>query len=354
MVCSMWLPARRGLTNFPRQAKATMLDDEFAIIEDLFAPLTEGVDGAFGLKDDAALLGDGPYVVTKDIIVEGVHFRCQDPLDLVAKKLMRVNLSDLAAKGARPVGYLLGCTWRAGTKRKDIATFVEGLSEDQQAFRVGLYGGDTTMHRQENAPTVLSATFFGTPPRHDPIPRDGAKVGDDIYVTGTIGDGFLGLKSFLKEEKFPRADNEYFQRRYQLPEPRVIIGGALAGLASAAIDISDGLMADCAHLIRGREDEISAVLRSEVLPLSNETQDWVEAQSSTDSAMAALATGGDDFEILFTAATSRRRSVEMAANVAKTPVARIGTMVRGDGGVTLLNPGGKTIKIKKSGFNHFR
>ena len=330
-----------------------MAEDEFSIIEDLFAPLTEGAEGAFGLKDDAALLPQGGYVITKDVMIEGVHFRTDDALDKVAQKLLRVNLSDLAAKGARPLGYFLGCTWPAGFKRKDIATFVHGLEEDQEALRIKLYGGDTSVHRDENAPLVLSATFFGAPPRHGIIRRNGASAGDDIYVTGTIGDAGLGLRSFEKGAKFSGEHKKFLMERYQLPDPRVTIGGALAGLATAAIDVSDGLIADCGHLVSSAGDEICAVLRTEAMPLSEAAQSWLEEQKSADAAFAELAGFGDDYEILFTAPTSRRRSVEMAANVAKTPVARIGTMAKGDDGVTLLNPDGKAIRIKKAGFNHF-
>ena len=330
-----------------------MAEDEFSIIEDLFAPLTEGAEGAFSLKDDAALLPEGDYVVTKDVMIAGVHFRTDDSLDLVAQKLIRVNLSDLAAKGARPVGYFLGCTWPAGVKRKDIAAFVDGLEQDQESFRIHLYGGDTSVHQDAKAPLVLSATFFGTPPRHGVIRRNGASAGDDIYVTGTIGDAGLGLRSFEKGAKFSGAHKKYLVERYQLPEPRVTIGGALGGLATAAIDVSDGLIADCGHLVSSAGDEICAVLRTEALPLSEAARSWVDEQKSADAAFAELAAFGDDYEILFTAPTSRRRSVEMAANVAKTPVARIGTIAKGDEDVTLLNPDGKPVKIKKAGFNHF-
>jgi len=330
-------------------------ENEFSIIEDLFAPLTKGVDGAFDLKDDAALLPEGDYVVTKDMLIAGVHFRRDDQLDLVAQKLLRVNLSDLAAKGARPSGYFLGCSWPADIKRKDIAAFVDGLEQDQETYRIHLFGGDTSVHMEPTAPLVLSATFFGIPPRHGIIRRNGASAGDDIYVTGTLGDAGLGLGALEKKSaKLSGADKNFLITRYQLPEPRVTIGGALAGLATAAIDISDGLIADCNHLVSSAKEEVCAVLRTEALPLSEAARSWLEEQKSTDAAFAELASFGDDYEILFTAPTSRRRSVEMAANVAKTPVARIGTIVKGEEEVTLLNPNGKPITIKKAGFNHFK
>ncbi|HXI88027.1 MAG TPA: AIR synthase related protein, partial [Parvularculaceae bacterium] len=136
------------------------MSSEFEIIDEIFAPLCEGAAGAFRLKDDAAVIGDNEFVVTKDLMVEGVHFLAADPLDLVARKLARVNLSDLAAKGAQPVGYFLGCVWPKKTKRRDIELFAKGLTVDQEIFRIRLYGGDTTRHVDGAAPLVLSATFF--------------------------------------------------------------------------------------------------------------------------------------------------------------------------------------------------
>ena len=331
-----------------------MSQNEFAIIEDLFAPLAAQAEGAFGLKDDAALLAAGEYVVTKDVLIAGVHFRDKDPLDLVAQKLLRVNLSDLAAKGARPIGYFLGCSWPKTIKRKDIAAFVDGLAQDQEKFRVHLYGGDTTVHKQEKAPLVLSATLFGAPPRHGMVPRNEAQAGDDLYVTGAIGDAGLGLKCLDGDEKFTRAHKAYLTARYQTPSPRLTIGSALTGLASAAIDVSDGLIADCDHLLKASNEELAAIIRAEMIPLSEPAEDWLQRQDSTDSSYAYLASAGDDYEILFTAPPSRRRSVEMAANVAKTPVARIGAIAKAEtAGVSLINVDGGAISVKKTGFDHF-
>jgi len=328
-------------------------NNEFTIIEDLFAPLAEGADGAFGLKDDAAFLSVGEYVVTNDVLIADVHFRTKDALDQVAQKLLRVNLSDLAAKGARPIGYFLGCSWPSEVKRKDIAAFTDGLAQDQERFRVKLYGGDTTVHKQKKAPLVLSMTMFGSPPRHGIVRRNTAQAGDDIYVTGTIGDAGLGLKALENLEKFSRPNKSYLSSRYLTPDPRMTLGSALTGLASAAIDVSDGLLADCNHILKCSGDDLQAVIRSEAIPLSEAAEDWLQCQDSTDAAYAYLCTAGDDYELLFTAPPSRRRSVEMAANVAKTDVARVGTIVRGDGGVNLINSDGDAISIKQSGYNHF-
>ncbi len=333
----------RGLSGF----------GEFSIIEELFAPLARDVDGAFDLRDDAALLAESAYIVTKDVLISGVHFRPDDPLDGVAQKLLRVNLSDLAAKGARPSGYLLGCAWPKGVRKRDMAQFAEGLARDQETFRLSLYGGDTTVHRRADAPLVISATLFGKPPRNGPTLRNGAHAGDDIYVTGSIGDAGLGLRSLEGAETFKGDHREHLVTRYLKPEPRVSIGGALAGLATAAVDVSDGLIADCLHILEASDRDLKAVLRAEVLPISDAAAGWVARQDDQDAAFAALATFGDDYEILFTAPPSRRRSVEMAASVARTPVARIGTMARGENSLEFLNRDGALIPVASTGFDHF-
>ena len=324
--------------------------DEFDIIRDVFAPLAAGADGALGLSDDAALLEKGPYVVTKDTIVAGVHFLAKDPLDLVARKLIRVNLSDLAAKGAKPLGYFLACVWPAAVKLDQIDLFARGLKEDQDQFRVSLYGGDTTAHRLKTGPATFSATFFGAPPRQGITRRRGAQAGDDIYVTGAVGDAGLGLKALQKEEKFTTVDKATLALRYHLPEPRLSIGAAIAGFATAAIDVSDGLMADAAHLARasGVRAEIDAVS----IPRSSAAGAWVARQTNRWKALADIASFGDDYEILFTAPPSMRRSVAVAAKAAKTDVARIGAMARGEGAV-LLDENAREIAVRAAGFNHF-
>lgn len=333
-----------------------MAQDEFSIIEDFFAPLAAD-ENAFSLKDDVAVMPSDARIVTKDMLIEGVHFLPSDPLDAVAQKLLRVNISDLAAKGARPVGYLLGCAWPSGVTRKQIATFVDGLACDQETFRVQLFGGDTTVHADKKAPLMVSATFFGAPPRHGIVPRKGAASGDDIYLTGTVGDAGLGLRALQKKVSLSGADRAFLIERYQVPNPRVSLGGALSGLASAAIDVSDGLLADCGHLLEHGGEALKATLWGEALPLSDAAQTWAELQKTMSEAFGSLATFGDDYEILFTAPPSRRRSVEMAANVAKTPITRIGAVTkRSDedaAPVILLGADKKPVTPKSIGFNHF-
>ena len=322
---------------------------EFDIIREYFAPLTDGVEGAYGLSDDAALIDSGPYIVTKDTIVAGVHFLPKDPFDLVARKLIRVNLSDLAAKGAKPVGYFLGCVWPQTVKREHIEQFAHGLKEDQDHFRISLYGGDTTAHRAKAGPAVFSATFFGTPQRQGPTRRNGAQAGDDLYVTGSIGDAGLGLKALMREEKFTTLDKTSLALRYHLPSPRLSIGAAIAGFATAAIDVSDGLIADAGHIARasGLRAKIDAVS----IPRSEAAGAWVARQTNRWKALAEVASFGDDYEILFTAPPALRRSVAVASKAARTDVSRIGSMAQGEG-AGLYDEDGREIAISSAGYDH--
>ncbi|NWG91330.1 MAG: thiamine-phosphate kinase [Parvularculaceae bacterium] len=323
---------------------------EFDIIARYFAPLSADFEGAFGLKDDAALL-TGEFVVTKDVLVEGVHFRAKDPVSAVARKALRVNLSDLAAKGARPIGYFLGCVWPTGVTEEAIAEFAAGLKADQDLFKIALVGGDTTAHRAKGAPFVISVTMFGAKGPAGMIRRSGAQVGDDAYVTGTIGDAGLGLAALAGDLKPAAPHKSFFAERYQLPSPRVSLGGALCGCASAAIDVSDGLIADARHV--AEESSVGIEIHAEKIPLSEAARFWLDRQEDREAAVARLASSGDDYEIFFSAPSSRRRSIEMASQLTKTPVARIGTVSRG-GGVRLLNGLGKSIATSAGGYDHFQ
>lgn len=323
---------------------------EFDIIAKYFAPLAGECAGAFHLGDDAASLSVPNAIVTKDLLVEGVHFRSRDARGAIAKKALRVNLSDLAAKGARPVGYFLGCVWPIGVKEEAIAEFAAGLREDQDLYKIALMGGDTTAHVLKGAPLTISVTMIGANGPAGMIRRSGAKPGDDVYVSGTIGDAGLGLAALAGEFKFSAAHKAYLAGRYQLPTPRVSLGGALGGHASASIDVSDGLIADAGHI--AEQSKVAIELITEKIPLSDAARSWLQKEENSDAAFARLASLGDDYEILFTAPASRRRSIEMASQVTKTPIARIGTAAKG-GGVRLVNSAGAPIGITKAGFDHF-
>jgi thiamine-monophosphate kinase len=264
--------------------------DEFEIIARLMRPLAAGAPEALNLADDAALIPGRPgyeLVVTKDAIVEGVHFLASDPLDQVAQKLLRVNLSDLAAKGASPYGYLLVQAWPKAAGASEREAFAAGLAADQAAYRLSLFGGDTVV---TPGPALFSATMFGWVREGAMVRRDGAKAGDLVQVSGVIGDGVLGLKAALGE-----LASERLAARYRLPVPRLDL--SLEG-ASAAADISDGLIADAGHLAAASGVRIEIDLAR--LPLSDEGRAFAAAYP--EQTLVALATGGDDYELVVTAA----------------------------------------------------
>ncbi|MBI1394208.1 MAG: thiamine-phosphate kinase [Alphaproteobacteria bacterium] len=326
-------------------------EGEFDLIRRLFAPLAAGEPGAFGLADDAAVLLDTDFVVTKDLLVGGVHFPKGEPPGRAAKKALRANLSDLAAKGAKPFGYFLGCVWPKGTTAGDIEALAAGLAEDQGAFRLSLLGGDTTLHVDKGGPLTISVTMLGLAPRDGLIRRNGARAGDDVYVSGTIGDAGLGLRA-ASEAKFLRGTDARAQLldRYRAPTPRLSLGGALAGVAGAAIDVSDGLVADAGHLASA--SGVAIDLDAARIPLSAAAAEWRDGEGDPAAAIAYLASAGDDYEILFTAPATRRRSVEMAGQVTKTQITRIGA-VRSGAGVRLIGPSGAVIAVERSGYDHF-
>ncbi len=318
---------------------------EFGLIADLLAPLA--ADGAFHLTDDAALLPELPpgqgWVVTKDAMVASIHFLPDDPPDLVARKLLRVNLSDLAAMGAVPVGYLLATAWTRDTDRDWISRFVDGLAADQAIFDVGLFGGDTV---HTSGALTFSLTALGTAPRDRLLRRNGARPGDDIYVSGTLGDSALGLH-ILQDDLETEADHAAFLTgRYRLPEPRCTLGPALAGLASAAQDISDGLLADLGHI--ARQSGVGAEIHLELLPLSVAAREALVARP--DLALVPL-NGGDDYELVFTAAPAMRDEIRAAAAASQVPVTRIGRTLAGEGVQALA--AGRPLPLGKTGWQHF-
>ncbi|MDP2764395.1 MAG: thiamine-phosphate kinase, partial [Brevundimonas sp.] len=220
---------------------------EFETIRRLLAPLAHPEWGR-GLADDVAVVPSRPghdLVLTKDAIVEGVHFLPTDPLDTVAKKLMRVNLSDLAAKGAEPFGYLLACHWSPRCGWPERMTFVDGLRVDQKAFGVALLGGDTV---DTPGPASFSMTLLGWTPKGRTVGRAGARAGDLVFVTGAIGDGWLGLEAVQDKLSLDTERVAALSDHYRMPMPRIDFALPIRDLASASIDVSDGLIADLGHL----------------------------------------------------------------------------------------------------------
>jgi thiamine-monophosphate kinase len=267
--------------------------DEFSEIERLFRPLTGGAPGAFALLDDAAVVPQRPgfdLVVTKDAVVEGVHFPTGEAPDLIARKLVRVNLSDLAAKAAEPFACFLAVAWPRSFGAGEREAFARGLGEDLSAFGVALLGGDTV---STPGPFTASLTALGWVPEGRMVRRAGAKVGDRIAVSGTIGDGTLGLAAARGEIADPEG---WLANRFRLPTPRLDLRNVLLTEASAAADVSDGLIADVSHIAEASGVGLSLDL--DAMPLSTAARAWLDTQTDRTAALIRLATGGDDYEVV--------------------------------------------------------
>jgi thiamine-monophosphate kinase len=270
--------------------------DEFEQIARLYRPLTRGAPEALGLLDDAAVIPQRPgfdLVVTKDALVEGVHFPSGEALDLVARKLLRTNLSDLAAMGAEPYGYFLAVAWPAETDFAARRLFADGLRQDGETFNLSLLGGDTV---SISGPMVASLTLLGWVPQGRAVRRSGARPGDMVMVSGPIGDGGLGLKAVMGELGDP---DGYLAERYRLPRPRLDLIEGLRDQASACADISDGLIADAGHIARA--SGMAVRLDLDRMPLSPAGAAWLADQPDRRQGLMALATFGDDYELVLTA-----------------------------------------------------
>lgn len=327
--------------------------DEFELIARLFAPLAAGWPGACGLADDVAYLpieGDliaaGEELVLKaDAIVGGVHFLADDPPELVARKLLRVNLSDLAAKGARPLVYLLVIMLPAAIDFAWLARFAEGLGADQEAFALRLAGGDTDA---TPGPLTLAATMLGAVPAGRRMLRAGARPGDAVFVSGTIGDGALGLKAIRGElAGLDAAQLAALAQRYRLPEPRLALGARLRGLAHATMDISDGLVGDLEHICRA--SHVGAVIETARVPLSEAAR---AALARDPALLESVLGGGDDYELLFTAPVVAEEALVALGRELAVPVARIGRVVVGEG-VQALDHAGRPMRLARRGYRHF-
>ncbi|MGE0717706.1 MAG: thiamine-phosphate kinase [Alphaproteobacteria bacterium] len=312
---------------------------EFGRIARFYAPLSAGAPGALGLTDDAAVLAPSPgheIVVTADALVEGVHFRPEDAPGLVARKMLRVNLSDLAAKGARPIGYVMTTALPRRCGDDWVAAFAAGLAADQAEFAISLLGGDSVA---TPGPITLSVTALGEVPAGTAVRRNGATAGDRVFVSGTIGDGALGLLALQgKLSALPPADRDFLADRYLLPQPRTAAGPLLRGVARAMLDVSDGLVADLGHVATA--SGVAAEIDRDRIPLSPAARAAVAADPGL---WELILGGGDDYELLFTAS-----SVPRAVGV---PVTAIGRVVAGQG-VSVLDAAGRPVPVARSGYRH--
>lgn len=320
------------------------LPPEFALIARHFRQLAG--PGALDLLDDAALL-DVPagrqLVLSADAMVAGVHFLPDDPPETVGRKLLRVNLSDLAAMGAAPLGYLMTVALPRDLPDSWIAGFTAGLAADQVEFGISALGGDTV---STPGPITLSLTILGTVEAGAALRRQGARPGDAIWVSGSIGDGALGLR--VLQGRLAADAEGYLARRYRLPQPRLALGAALSGLARAAMDVSDGLVQDLGHLCRA--GGCGAVLEAAALPLSRAARAAVMADPSL---LPVALTGGDDYELLFAAPPDQEAAVLASGAVAGVAVTRIGRFVEGPPEVRVLGEGGAPMPLPRAGWSHF-
>ncbi len=321
---------------------------EDSLIARYFKPLATD-PGAFNLLDDAAILkpsGDD-IVVTTDAIVEGVHFLADDPPDTVARKALRVNLSDLAAKGATPAGFVLTLALR-GADDAWLTPFARGLGSDAGLFGCPLLGGDTV---STPGPLTISITAFGRVPAGRMVRRGGAKPGDRVVVTGTIGDAALGLDILRGGAAAALADagaKAMLIGRYRVPQPRNALATAVRDHAHAAIDVSDGLAGDLAKLcgVSG----VSAVIDAPSIPLSAVAAELL-ARGSVG--MDAIVSGGDDYEVLCAIPEDSFEAFAQAAGQARVAVTSIGMVVAGSSVPRFLDREGRPIALPHLSYSHF-
>lgn len=326
--------------------------DEDGLIARYFRPLATA-PGAAELLDDAAVYRapEGfDLVLTTDALVGGVHFFPDDPPSLIARKALRANLSDLAAKGAKPTGYLLTMALTEVWSEAWLDDFCAGLKADQDEFGLSLYGGDTV---RTPGPLLVSVTVFGLVP-HDRAPRrQGARPGHALYVTGTIGDAALGLKLRLDPGLKQRwglnaADADHLDGRYLLPQPRVAAAAVMAEFAAASMDVSDGLAGDLARMCAAAGT--GAVVESRRVPLSAAAAKAVAADAA---ALPPVLTGGDDYEILAAVEEGKAAAFEAAAAKAGVSVTRIGRMVAPFDGLVRVERDGTPLTLDRLAFRHF-
>jgi len=311
---------------------------EFARIARHFAPLA--ALGGLGLTDDAAIVIPPPgreLVITADTMVDGMHYLQGEPAENVARKLLRVNLSDLAAMGATPLHYLLMLSVPRDTDETWFAGFAQGLASDQTRYGVSLLGGDTT---STPGPITVSVTMFGHVAPGTALRRNGARSGDGLFVTGTVGDGVLGL--WALQGKIPDPDGS-LAARYRLPEPR--LGMALHGIAHAAMDISDGLVQDCGHIARA--SCVALELEPARVPLTP------AGRTAGDDFVTSGVAGGDDYELLLAVPPCNEARLTSVMRRAGISINRIGRFVPGPPDVRGIAPDGTTIALGAGGWSHF-
>jgi thiamine-monophosphate kinase len=323
---------------------------EDSLIARYFKPIATD-PGAFGLQDDAAIFrADGDdIVVTTDAVVEGVHFLPDDPPETLARKALRVNLSDLAAKGATLAGFVLTLALRT-VDEGWLTAFARGLGADARHYGCPLLGGDTV---STPGPVMVSITAFGRVPRGKMVRRSGARLGDSVMVTGTIGDAAIGLNILKGGDAAAALSGDASARerlvdRYRVPEPRNVLGEAIRNHASAAMDVSDGLAGDLAKLCAA--SGVSAVIDAPSIPLSDAAKDLL---TRGVVGLEDLIAGGDDYEVLCTVPETARAALAEAARRAGVALTSIGTVVAAAEPLRVLDHEGRELALKRMSFSHF-
>jgi len=321
---------------------------EFGLIETYFAPLTKSVEGAFNLGDDAAVVvppAGKSMVITTDTIVEGVHFFSDDSPGDVAAKLLRVSLSDLAAMGSVPAYYNLSIAMTKLISDQWLEKFTNGLKADQDKYGIFLIGGDTV---STLGPLTLTVTAIGFNEVGKTLRRNGAKIDDDIWVSGSIGDAALGLKVAQgKLNHISEAQKKYLVNRYKRPDPRIELVPNLVSGVNAAIDVSDGLIADLSHICS--ESKVGADIHISSIPLSRAVRSVIKHEPSY---LELVLRGGDDFELLFTADRSIRDSFQPISKNLDINLTRIGSIVD-TRSVRIFDHSGVEFLQKINGYTHF-
>ena len=323
---------------------------EERLIARYFRPLATH-PGAFGLGDDAAALAPPAgcdVVLTTDGVIAGVHFFADDPPQTIGRKALRMNLSDLAAKGARPIGFLLSVALPSGTDEAWLAAFAQGLGEDAARYDCPLLGGDTD---RTPGPTSVSIAAFGAVPHGKMVRRSTANVGDCVVVTGTIGDAALGVKlrrdrDLARRWQLTNAMADHLEQRYLLPQPHNTLAEAVLQHAAAAMDVSDGLAGDLAKLCRA--SSVSAAIDVSRVPLSDAAR---AAIAAAPELLETVLTGGDDYEIVLTLTPEKLAAFRAAAKAVGVAVTEIGNVQAGEGARFIQD--GKPLTFARASYSHF-
>ena len=322
--------------------------NEFEILDKFIRPLTERHPSSLHLTDDACVLdklNTKQFVATTDCITEGVHFLPNTSPQNIAHKLIATNLSDIAAMAAVPKYYLLSAILPKTLDKEWFCGFSSALSELNKQYEILIVGGDTVRHK--GSTISLSVTMIGEVNKYHAVTRSGAKEGDDIYITGTLGDSAIGL--LIKQDpgklELSKADTNFFINRYELPTPRVEIGKKLTKIANSMLDISDGFIQDAAHIAKNSNVQLEISLTK--VPMSQPLQKLKDQYDIVETAL----TGGDDYELFFTAPEKYEGAIKEIANATAIPITKIGKVSAGDK-IIIKDSEGKELKFNKTGYIH--